>query len=367
MAAHVEANANSRQRATVDTSTDGDRAPWLFSRAIDLSVFGGSALAAVALLLIGALTGALNADTPDWTWIPAVLLVDVAHVYSTGLRIYLDRAELRRRPLLYTLVPVVGLVAAFTLVGLGEHLFWRVLAYLAVFHFVRQQYGWVALYRRKAGDFDRLGRWIDTAAIYAATLYPLAYWHANLPRHYWWFLEGDFAIGLPIAVVEVLEPVYWILLALYAARAIWNRLAGKRPNPGKDLVVATTAFCWYVGIVGLNSDYAFTVTNVVIHGVPYVALVYLSGRRSAARPAASSTIRAFRFGLVPFLLTLWAFAYVEELLWHRLVWWDREWLFGGFVDPGQFKPFVIALLALPQIVHYVLDGFIWRRGQARYL
>ena len=34
----------------------------------------------------------------------------------------------------------------------GELVFWRALAYLAVFHFVRQQYGWMALYRARMGE-----------------------------------------------------------------------------------------------------------------------------------------------------------------------------------------------------------------------
>ncbi|MFH4043607.1 hypothetical protein WAI98_20490, partial [Acinetobacter baumannii] len=53
---------------------------------------------------------------------------------------------------------------------------------------------------------------------------------------------------------------------------------------GKDIVVATTAICWYLGIVAFNSDYAFTVTNVIIHGVPYFALIYVyaKARRETA-------------------------------------------------------------------------------------
>jgi hypothetical protein len=242
-----------------------------------------------------------------------------------------------------------------------------VLAYVAVFHFVRQQYGWVALYRRKAGEVDRLGRWIDGAAVYAATLYPLAYWHAHLPRRFWWFLPNDFVAGLPLAAIRTLAPVYWSLLALYAARAVWTRLTRGRSNPGKHLVVATTALCWYVGIVALDSDYAFTVTNVLVHGVPYLALVYFSGRRKAEASPSSLVGRVFGLGVVAFLLAVWALAYAEELLWDRLVWWDRSWLFGAPWDASGIRWLVVPALALPQIVHYVLDGFIWKRGQSRYV
>src|SRR5262249_19605234 len=149
----------------------------------------------------------------------------------------------------------------------GQLVFWRALAYLAVFHFVRQQYGWVALYRSKGGETGKSGRWIEPVAIYAQTLYPLIYWPASLPRKLWWFLARDFA-PVPTVIGSVAEPFYWGALAVYAARSLYRLIVRRQYNPGKDIVVATTALCWYLGIVHFNSDYAFTVTNVVIHGVP---------------------------------------------------------------------------------------------------
>ena len=146
---------------------------WLFSASTDLSVFLGSALLAMVALVIGARAGVFNSDSPDWVWIPAVLLVDVAHVWSTGFRAYINKSEFRRRPKLYTLVPVISFAIGIALYYMGDLVFWRVLAYLAVFHFIRQQYGWVALYRRRVGETDRIGYWVDTITIYAATIYPL--------------------------------------------------------------------------------------------------------------------------------------------------------------------------------------------------
>ena len=64
---------------------------------------------------------------------------------------------------------------------------------------MRQQYGWVALYRRKNGEGED-GRLLDAAAIYGATLTPLLFWHAHLPRNFQWFLRGDFVNGLPEGV-----------------------------------------------------------------------------------------------------------------------------------------------------------------------
>jgi len=333
---------------------------WLFSARTDLSVFLGSALASLVALWVGAQAGVLYGDTPDWAWVPAVLLIDVAHVYSTGFRVYFDSDELKRRPLLYALVPVIGLTIGVALYSEGELIFWRVLAYLAVFHFIRQQYGWVALYRSRAGERDNWTKWIDAAAIYAATLYPLIYWHTHLPRRFWWFLAKDFA-AIPAMIDRVAEPLYWAALSAYALKSFYGWAARGEGTLGKDIVVVTTAVCWYVGIVGFNSDYAFTVTNVIIHGVPYLALIYWYSRRRLEQSGGRGVYRLFARGPAAFLMLLWALAYVEEMVWDRGVWQERDWLFGGAWDVASFKIVLVPLLALPQITHYVLDGFIWRR------
>jgi len=342
------------------TITETGKAAWLFSPATDLAVFLGSAVVSLAALWIGARAGVLYDDAPDWAWVPAVLLIDVAHVYSTGFRVYLDGDELKRRHWLYLLVPAIGFAAGVALYSEGELIFWKTLAYLAVFHFVRQQYGWVALYRSRAGERGQLGRWIDTAAIYAATVYPLIYWHTHLPRQFWWFLANDFT-RLPVVIERITQPLYWLILLCYAARSLYRWMVKGEINPGKDVVVATTAACWYVGIVSINSDYAFTVTNVIIHGVPYMALIYWHGRAKARQRGGSGPYRLFASGPYVFLAILWLLAYAEEMFWDRGVWQERAWLFGEPWDVSTLRMFLVPLLALPQITHYVLDGFIWRR------
>jgi hypothetical protein len=337
---------------------------WLFSRPLDLAVFGGSALLSFALLLVGSWLGISSGTTPDWAWVPAVLLVDVAHVWSTGFRVYFDRSELAKHPLRYGLVPLLSFAAGVALYRLGALTFWRAVAYLAIFHFIRQQYGFMALYRARRGDRGRVGLWVDTLAIYAATLYPLLYWHTHVPRRFDWLMAGD-VVALPAWLDRLFFPLYLAVMLAYAARSIvaWMSATssvgdggGRGGSPGKDLLVLTTAACWYVGIVLLDSDYAFTVMNVFTHGIPYIALVFW-WRKTHGEPARRPT-------LATFLATIWALAYVEELLWDRGIWGDRSWLFGAPWRQGTLEAlegWLVPLLAVPQITHYVLDGFLWRR------
>jgi hypothetical protein len=336
---------------------------WLFSPAVDLGAFGGSAIVSLILLWLGAKYGLLNGDSPEWTWVSAVLLIDVAHVWATGFRVYFDPEEVKRRAWLYVLVPLGGYAISVALYSESALLFWRVLAYLAVFHFVRQQRGWVALYRRKLNETEAVGKWIDASAVYLAAIYPLVYWHTNLPRNFEWFVQNDFG-ALPQILAEIAFPIYVLALSLYFFKSLYLAFFKNFYNPGKDIVVATTAICWYLGIVAFNSDYAFTVTNVIIHGVPYFALIYWYARKR--RETATKTYRLFSSNIIFFLSILWLLAYIEELLWHRGVWHEREWLFGADWNLETFKLYFVPLLALPQLTHYVLDGFIWRRKNATF-
>jgi len=343
----------------VEGSIDQTSSHWLFSKNIDLTVFLGSALVSVALLYVGWQLGFLNGDSPEWTWVSAVLLIDIAHVWSTSFRVYFDVAELKRRFWLYLLVPVAGYAIGVALYSEGELVFWKTLAVIAVFHFVRQQYGWVNLYRRKLGETSRVTLWIDAVAVYLATVYPLAFWMTSLPRNFEWFVPNDFVL-LPAIIETVLFPIYVTALVVYFGKSVYLYFATGFINIGKDIVVATTAICWYLGIVFFNSDYAFTVTNVIIHGVPYFALIYVYARMR--RETQGPVYRAMSSNWIVFLATLWALAYVEELFWHKGVWHEKQWLFGDNWDWTGLKTYLVPLLAVPQLTHYVLDGFIWRRN-----
>jgi hypothetical protein len=165
---------------------------------------------------------------------------------------------------------------------------------------------------------------------------------------------------LPEIVGTILFPIYAAALLTYFGKSIYLYFADGFLNIGKDIVVATTAVCWYVGIVALNSDYAFTVTNVIIHGVPYFALIYFYAK--SRRENAGKFYRKLSSNWIVFLATLWALAYVEELFWHRGVWHDeRSWLFGANLELEDWKMYLVPLLAVPQLTHYILDGFVWRR------
>lgn len=333
----------------------------MHSAAFDLGWFCGPALlAALAVLAFPALRAQ---DTPTWGWLLFVVFVDVGHVYASLYRTYLDPEEFARRRSLYLYLPPACWVAGCMLFRVSPLAFWRAFAYLAVFHFVRQQYGFARAYARLEGPRPRWEERLDAAAVYATMLYPLAYWHADPARKFWWFVQGDF-VALRAWAGAWAGAAYALVLAAWLGRQAQRALAGLPVNPGKLGVVLSTAAAWYVGIVATNSDFAFTVTNVVAHGVPYYALVWLYGRRRWAEDRGWRGLWHRPAGLAAFAGLLLLLAYIEEGAWDALVWKEHAGVFFGLSVPWEPGPSALALLvpllALPQAVHYLLDAWIWR-------
>lgn len=342
---------------------------WLWSPRRDLSVFGGSAALALAVVALGHVLGFGGGALPEWGFLLFVLGVDVAHVYATLFRTYFDAGELRARPLRYVLVPLAAYALGAAAYAAGPELFWRALAYLALFHFVRQEIGWLRVQRAKAKP-ARFDARLDELALYVSTLYPLAVWHAApAGRHFSWFVLGDF-VALPAltAVLPALSAAALAVLALFVARQLWLAMDRGVLRPLPCLIIGKTALIWYVGIVYCNSDFDFTVTNVLAHGVPYFALLFGYARAQAeVRPAALGS-RLIAGGLAAFVAVLLGLAALEEWSWDFFVNHEHAPWFGHGPElaPAALG-LLVPLLAVPQLTHYVLDARLWRSAEARRL
>jgi hypothetical protein len=159
------------------------------------------------------------------------------------------------------------------------------------------------------------------------------------------------------------------VLAAYFAKEVWFRAW----NLPKNLIVLGTALSWYCGIVRHDGDLAFTATNVVAHGVPYMALVWIYQRKQQPASLRHEAFlkRWFRPSLLPvYAGVILALAYFEEGIWDALVWRDHGMFYAWLawtpkVEEKALLAMLVPLLALPQATHYVLDGFIWKVRELR--
>lgn len=293
------------------------------------------------------------------TWLFLIVFVDVAHVYSTLFKTYFVKEERQKRRLLYLGIPVLSLVLGIILYQFGDLIFWSALALVAVFHFVRQQYGFMRLYAR----FESKGfsKTIDNLAIYSATIYPMLYWFCT-PRKFNWFVDSEFSWMLDFSsILPYLTWLYFAIIIIWIMKSVFVSIKSKFFNIPKNLLIVGTFLSWYFGIVYFNNDLIFTLLNVISHGIPYIALIYIREiEQKNDTNLKSRLIFKSGFGILLFVLVILGFAFFEELIWENLVWEEHFAWFDATSFEGYYFV-LIPLLVVPQLTHYLLDGFIWRR------
>lgn len=312
------------------------------------------------------------AEVSEFNWIVLVLLIDVAHVYSTLYRTYFDKQMWLQNRLLLNAIPLVALLVSVMVYNLSSFWFWRIMAYMAVFHFVRQQYGFMRLYSRKETP-SKLYVFIDKLIIYYATIYPILFWHLSSDRSFNWFVEGDFILITNTKLLYYFTSFYYLTIVVYVVKTAYETTKTKAFNLPKQLIIIGTLASWYFGIVYFNGDLTFTLLNVVTHGIPYMALVWIYEKNNLAKkPSTISTInkKVFgKYGVVLFVGIIVILAYTEEAFWDIFVWGENKRIFHFFSEPiiqpsHQLLSFIVPLLSLPQITHYIIDGFIWKVKKA---
>lgn len=336
------------------------RQPWIHSGKLDsIFILSPPFLVLLVVLFFQKSLVRIEDHYSFYTWLFLIVFVDVAHVYSTLFKTYFVKSEFKKRKALYLGIPIFSLFAGIIFYQLGSLIFWSSLALVAVFHFIRQQYGFMRLYSRyEPQGFSKM---IDTFAIYSATIFPMIYW-TQTSRKFDWFINGEFSWVPKIDhLLQFSEAIYFLILLLFIVKTITNFLRTKKFNIPKNAIITGTYLSWYLGIVYFDNDLIFTFLNVISHGIPYIALIYLN----EIKQKTSSELKwryVFKsgFGLLLFLSAIAGFAFFEELAWEKLVW--KEHFASGFtLENWHFL--LVPLLTVPQFTHYLLDGFIWKSNK----
>lgn len=355
---------------------------WLFSKKIDILWLGLPVwITWVLCFLMPTEYHAMK--MPLWGWAIFILGIDVSHVWSTIWRTYFDKQEFKSHKKLLIAAPIIAFCVIFLLTQVSAFFFWRILAYIALFHFIKQQYGFFALYRAKFKHFFQNKIFKDNFTIYFSMLYPVFYWHLNGNRLFNWFIDGDFVTLksglLNIGIQEeyilyfnwIANTIYWIILIGWAIEEAYLCRKNNLPlSYGKILWLLGTGVNWYLGIVYFNSDIAFSVTNVVAHGVPYCVLIFIYVEKKKEH-INGKQLNATKWvkHITLMLGIVFLFAFFEEYCWDMFINLERQAFFGFLlnypfdtVKTTRGQQIAIALLSLPQVTHYIIDGFIWKNN-----
>lgn len=331
-------------------SPAAERNRWIISRRDDLLWFQGSVAAGMALLVF--FLFAPHRERAG-AYDPAVLaifiwgvLFDATHVWATYARTYFAPDEGSRAGIpgnwswgLFALGPAIALLAA----GLGTPALFGmflVLAYLwAYWHLVRQHYGFVALYRKRASESDPNGMRIDGLILWTGCLYPFlrfslsdAYRQSGL---------------LQLVPPSMIDPARLALDAgfVLAAFALLVIVLSQRVEPlrigPKHLLLAIVIGFHLLVFALLGNLLAILATLTIFHNLQYHRIVWQYERGLGRVPSG---------GLVPYL----AYGIALGLVWYGLR------VFGiAAVHPGIVRNVLIGLGWGVAFHHYLLDGRIW--------
>jgi len=345
---------------------------WLISKEIDL-LFIFLPIWVVLVYCFSLPLEVISYKLPITMWVIFILGIDVAHVWSTIFRTYLDTDERKHSKKLLWFAPLFAIVTATTLSFLSEYVFWSVLAYFALFHFIKQQYGIFSMYKRKTHFDDKKlvikSKWI----LLLGVLYPVIFWHLSGNRTFYWFEGGNFMCLPAQSNLELVLHVCSILFVLFHFIWLTELLIKVKKIPyGLVLWVLTSSLVWFLGIVWFNSDVVFSLTNVVAHGVPYMVLVFFYVEKKKTLLNSTTfrlSIRTMK-NIVLMLVVILCLALVEEYLWDWLINNDKRSFFTAYFGlPTKFelpiyaRYLIIGVLSIPQITHYILDGYIWKGGK----
>lgn len=264
------------------------RPTWVIGRATDLTCLIGGAVLSYGLLGAHLFWG-VPAVFLYMFW---VLAVDGPHVFATFSRTYLDPVERETRSRLlrwslgfFALGPATVGVSIFSGGRVPYDAFLVFCSLWAYWHVVRQHYGVMVLYKKKAGDLHPLDNRVDSACLYAGLLFPFLSF-AVTSR------QTAEMLGVPAmpAWMTSVSAASWILFAVallaLISRQIVRVCSRQSVNPTKLLLLAaaiSVSAMLFAPAVSANIDYA-VVSPVVtsFHNVQYLAIVwfYHQNRRS---------------------------------------------------------------------------------------
>ncbi len=213
-----------------------------------------------------------------------VLLLDLwllgyHHVISTFTRFVVDRATLREHRDLLTWGPV-GIAAAVTVIGVGIGPWALVSIYLywQWFHYVRQSWGIVRAYERKAAGPSPESSPLFTAIFYSVPVWGILHRSHQDPDQ---FLRVDvWMIPVPSFVVDLagLVAAALVIVGLVSRGRAWMR--GELPV-AHTLMVLSHLCVFAIGYVAIaDIDHGWLTINIW-HNAQYVLFVWHINNRQA--------------------------------------------------------------------------------------
>src|SRR5438128_1064495 len=293
-------------------------------------------------------------------WSPQDIYLFVAAFGAMGhhlpgmIRAYGDRALFNRFKWRFILAPLFLLAVCVAFLWWDLKGIMLVVFFWGVWHGLMQTYGFCRIYDAKMGSFAALTRRLDFAScvIWFAAAVALSPLRMSDTLDIYYTCGGPFIS--PALLHQFQQVILYgaigvsVLFVLHFGR-MWQ--AGKRPNPVKVALLATTiAFWWYC-----NNGVANILVGIalfeVFHDVQYLSLVWIYNRNRVEKDSNIGGFMRFVFRRSGSLLGLYVglvFAYGSLSY------------FNAHLGIETVKRILTGVVTASTLLHFYYDGFIWK-------
>lgn len=333
-----------------------NQSSWVFSQQEDLWVFIGPLILAYSLLAIMHFTGmSIFADGPDFFYYYVALFVDGSHGITTFVRLSQKQDISKEQKIFFFLLPAIIWLLILSLIQMQFSYIEIMISYFAIYHFIKQQYGWLRITSVKTQSLTQTEEFLDKMMIYNVTLFPIFYW-SFIKTNFGWYGPNDIIKFYDHAWMKPVLIIIHITLSLIYLYFQVHANKHRTHTPwGKYLIIAVTWVAWVIPIVILESHIAKVLCFAIPHGLQYYYINFKVQSQSNNKTQTSP-----RQSLVPYLLRFYlAFVFIELLIMSvdkKMI----EFLSLHYTVYQQSGSSFLALVSVFQIWHFIADGYIWK-------
>lgn len=271
-------------------------------------------------------------------WIVVFVVIDWGHIFST-LPVYLERC--RKTPFgVYgaILIPPLIVSSSFFLALYSSRALVLTVAYITIFHLVRQQMGLLKISLANNFRASENEKKLHLLVMRVVMIFAVLHFHsyASQSRSYY-FTQGDIIRFLPAFPFEILTPLLSVAFLLFL---VWSYWRAKRTSAGFELVALQFGtFVWFFGgWIYLSEAPFFWILAPLMHSLPYMFLAWsTSPSRRFALPAVA----------IYMVWVIFAVPWLSPNLNHQ---------------EGIYGAFLLGLFWSPGMIHFAVDGMIWKKS-----
>lgn len=284
----------------------------------------------------------MDQSSKQWIFVGATL-IDMTHVYSTffylGFSKQLSRMFGVSKLILYAIFTSLFLLGVFLFTRDSIYT-WYVIAFGAIFHFIKQQAGWMKIAGKQTLD-SPIQVWINQLSIYTLTGFTVIYRMTKIEEPHW-FRSNDLPF-LPEFFYDNFKYIFIFSQVLFLGSFLKDFFLLKKVSLAKIHIWLSTFIGWYYALIIINDFLLAASFLMVQHGFPYLVLIIKNTTVNV--DVASRT-------WIKIILVLGGAGILSSINYFLpYPVFDQNTLVSALIFTAFFSA---------QFIHYTFDSFIWK-------